>query len=741
MQNDREAGRRQQSRRGAEGSAARHSLDRDLIEIAPIGFCALQAGGCVAASNLMAAEMLGVPRDRLLGQSLAGLLPAASQPGFRRWLEGTMACALDEPFEAELPGDPSRWVEFTALVADGQESCQVTMVDVTARKQAEALAQHHQQVLQRLTTILQHSAASLQEFLDFALQQAIELTESRLGYLYFYDEERREFTLNSWSRDVMLECTITDPQTCYELDKTGLWGEAVRQRRPLLVNDFQAEHPLKRGYPEGHAVLYKYLTVPLFSEQRIVAVVGVANKDDDYDQTDILKLRLLMDGVWKVVERRRAEDALRATEEKLSVAFQASPDAVFLTSAPRGRIVAVNQAACLLCDAGEEALLGRTAHDLSLWAEEGERAGYAALLERGELVRNYPATFRTSTGDVRHVLLSGRAVTIGDEALQLHVVRDVTERQQLVEQLAESTARLRGLIAAIPDPVWLKDPDGVFLCCNPAFERLYGVPEAEIVGQNDYQFVEPELADFFRAHDRAAAAAGAPTRNEEWLTFRADGYRGLFETVKTPLYNDRGELLGVLGIARDITDRKRVEDELRSSRNLLERIFEILPIGLWIADGRGTLLRGNPAGARIWGAEPTVPLEEYGILRARRLPSGEPVEPDDWALAHTIREGRTITDELLEIDTFDGQQRTISNSSAPVLDSEGRVEYAVVVNVDVTEQRRDAELLEAQLAELRRWHEVTMGRELRVLELKREVNELLRQRGEPPRYPSVEHDP
>ncbi len=93
--------------------------------------------------------------------------------------------------------------------------------------------------------------------------------------------------------------------------------------------------------------------------------------------------------------------------------------------------------------------------------------------------------------------------------------------------------------------------------------------------------------------------------------------------------------------------------------NQLQKIFEILPIGLWFADRNGTLLRGNPMGVKIWGAEPQVPISEYGIFKAWRLPSRTPVEPDDWALAKTVRNGVTIVDELLEIQSFDGKLKTI----------------------------------------------------------------------------------
>ena len=149
---------------------------------------------------------------------------------------------------------------------------------------------------------------------------------------------------------------------------------------------------------------------------------------------------------------------------------------------------------------------------------------------------------------------------------------NITERKLLTLKQAANEAQLRTLVQTIPDLISLKDAQGIYLSCNPMFERLFGAREADIIGKTDYDFVDKELADFFRAHDRKAMETGKRSSNEEWLTFPDDGHRGLFETIKTPMLDAEGKLIGVLGIARDITERKVATDKIVR----LNRVYAVL---------------------------------------------------------------------------------------------------------------------------------------------------------------------
>ena len=160
--------------------------------------------------------------------------------------------------------------------------------------------------------------------------------------------------------------------------------------------------------------------------------------------------------------------------------------------------------------------------------------------------------------------------------------------QQEIKHTRESENLFRILNHSIPDLVWLKDPDGIYLSCNPTFEKLYGAKECDIIGKTDYDFVEPELADSFREFDTKVMTDGKTSTNEEWVTFASDHHHALLETVKVPMTDISGNLIGVLGISRDITEKKRVENELEKHRNNLELLVRERTIELASANEKLT---------------------------------------------------------------------------------------------------------------------------------------------------------
>jgi len=279
-----------------------------------------------------------------------------------------------------------------------------------------------------------------------------------------------------------------------------------------------------------------------------------------------------------------------------------------------------------------------------------------------------------------------------------------------VDRPAGSYASLldTALLNAVPLGVIIHSTDGGVIAFNEAALAIFGTtaermrtahahsPEWSLLNED----LEPIPAEQTPFH--VAVTTGNDMRNcMLWAVNERTGTRRRLRMDALSRPAPDGGSTWIYMIFEDVTDHLHAQEELRRSESRYRKVFEILPIGLWIADKNGALLSGNPAGVRIWGAEPHVSQNQYGVFRARRLPTREEIEPGDWALSHTVNEGVTVIDELLEIDAFDGSKRIILNYTAPVLDEQGRIDGAIVVNQDVTQRIRAEEALRAREAELR----------------------------------------
>ncbi len=263
------------------------------------------------------------------------------------------------------------------------------------------------------------------------------------------------------------------------------------------------------------------------------------------------------------------------------------------------------------------------------------------------------------------------------------IVQDITEHKQIVQKLLTSDK----IFDHVLDMVCIAGFDGYFKELNPSWERVLGWSKEELLSKPWVDFVFP--ADRETTEDiRSVIVDGKEVYQFENRYICKDGSVKWLSWNSYP-YPDENIMFGV---ARDVTSSKMAEEELLRRESVLNQIFDLLPIGLWFADKDGKLLRGNPAGVKIWGAEPKVSIDRYGVFKARRLADGKELEPQDWALAKTISQGVTIKDELLEIDAFDGKKRVILNYTSPVIDSAGTIQGAIVVNNDITESKRHEDI-------------------------------------------------
>jgi len=246
--------------------------------------------------------------------------------------------------EVEWDDKIYRTLKFPVTMPNGKIGVGAYITDITnarknEKKQEKALFRY-----KILADMLSQSFESKQAQLDYVLHEALKLTESQYGYIYLYDEMKRQFTLNSWTNGVMEACAITDKQSTYDLDKTGIWGEVVRQRKPIVVNDFKKSNPLKKGYPQGHVHLDKFMSIPVIIDGQIVAAVGMANKQGEYDDDDVYQTMLLMSGVWNAVVRRETQEKLFLERNKYQQTLLSIGDGVMVVDKD-GKIEMLNPVA------------------------------------------------------------------------------------------------------------------------------------------------------------------------------------------------------------------------------------------------------------------------------------------------------------------------------------------------------------------------------------------------------------
>ncbi len=395
-----------------------------------------------------------------------------------------------------------------------------------------------------------------------------------------------------------------------------------------------------------------------------------------------------------VTEQKIAEEELRKSEEKFRILATNTPDHVIYNDRDLRYLWVINPQLGLT----QEDMIGRTDFDF-LKREDAETLTTLKkkVIETGksEFIK---VPLVSSSGGIEY--FEGSFIPVKNSAGGVDGLigyfRNVTGRISGEAALIQSDIRHRTLINTIPDLIWLKDINGVYLSCNLAFERFFGAKESEITGKTDYDFMDKETSDFFRNNDRRAAEAGVSSVNEEWLTFKGNGYYGLFETIKTPMLDAEGMITGILGIARDITDRKKTEIFLKESEQRYTQAQSLGHVGNWEYDIQNEKFWGSDEARRIYGFNKdsdkfTVDEVENCIIERERV---------HQALIDLIKYNKPYDIEF-EIHPCEGSDSRIVKSIAEIVkDDSGRPLKIAGVVQDITRQRKDEEAkrsLEKQL--------------------------------------------
>ncbi|MGI6238197.1 MAG: PAS domain-containing protein [Christensenellales bacterium] len=333
-----------------------------------------------------------------------------------------------------------RTTKFPVKMADGQAGIGAYIRDVTEQRKSERRSKMESRRLKILSAIMTQDFKSLTERLNYVLNEALELTGSRYGYVFLYDDQSDAFSLSSFTASVLKDCGVERIKTMFRLEERGFWHEAVLKRAPVVVNDFDM-NSYNSGMPAGHIALTRVAVAPVVIDGHIVAVAGLANKEAPYEENDVYELMLLMTGAWNEHKRHEAQARLAYERSRYLQTLVSIADGVMVVD-HRGRIEILNSAAERLADWRAAEAMGKQYGEVFDIRHEtpGEHLTdpVADALATGEVQSlGMESMLTTRAGATYNLEVS--AAPIRDEAGAIAgavvVFRDVTQKKRQLERI------------------------------------------------------------------------------------------------------------------------------------------------------------------------------------------------------------------------------------------------------------------------------------------------------------------
>jgi diguanylate cyclase (GGDEF)-like protein/PAS domain S-box-containing protein len=472
-------------------------------------------------------------------------------------------------------GGDYEWIQMrTSVLSRSQDGSafqvQATLTEINDRKQAERIGRT------RLRLVEFAISHSLEELLQATLDEAETLTGSRISFYHLLEAGQSGVALQTWStRTIERYCQIRESLDAhYPLDQAGVWYDCVRERRPIIHNDY-ASLPNRGGTPPGHVELIREMTVPVLRGDKVVCVVAVGNKPVDYTRSDLEIIAQLGDLTWEITERKLTERALQRNAELLKETQALTGMGGWQYDLANKKMTWTSEVYKIygVDESFDPSDINRA---ISWYAPEDQQiidnafhraisAGQPYELELG---------FINARGRHMWVRTSGRPVREGGRIVKVTgTIADVTERKLVENALAHSEEQLRLAMDATSDGLWDWRCAENFTYYSPGYYRMLGYEPHEFPSepQEWINLVHPEERDLVTQVDADILENRIESFEIEMRLRAKNGdWKWILSRGKMVGLGQDGRALRVVGTHVDITERKRIEEALRRANRKLE---------------------------------------------------------------------------------------------------------------------------------------------------------------------------
>lgn len=448
--------------------------------------------------------------------------------------------------------------------------------DISAKKELEERITKEKQSLATLHDLYSKTHEMTDnELYQFVIDRAAELTESEIGFFHRIGEDQSTIMLTAWSQKTYEYCNAVYDEH-YPIDKAGNWIEAVRQRKPIVYNNF-ALSPNQKGMPEGHAKVKRMMSVPVIHDNKVKYIFGVGNKSSDYTDNDILQIQLVSDELQKILTNRKAENELITSNQRLKEAEEIGNIGYFLINTDDSNVIWSDETYNILGRKKDLGLL--SIEELYHYVVEEDAQLLQSELEKA-VHEDYSFNFQYKVNvdsQIKYIQCVGKSYysAEGKIAGVSGVLKDVTDYQTALEKLKENEEKFEKAFKTSPDALAItRVTDGMYIDVNDSFKRILGYEREEMVGKSS---IELNVWKYEKDRDRLVKGLRekgfVENLDAEYLTKSGEVIYGLMSARLIKLGNEDV----ILSITRDITDRINMEKDLLRSEERYKAIVKAQP--------------------------------------------------------------------------------------------------------------------------------------------------------------------